>query len=49
MPAGVVKTTPAGRLGTNEDMANAVVFLASAAASYIHGQTVEINGGGFMI
>ena len=47
--AGVVKTTPAGRLGTNEDMANAVVFLASSAASYIHGQTVEINGGGFMV
>ena len=49
MLAGVVKTTPAGRLGTNEDMANSVVFLASSAASYIHGQTIEINGGGFMI
>ena len=49
MLAGVVKTTPAGRLGTNEDMANAVVFLASQAAAYIHGQTIEINGGGFMI
>jgi 3-oxoacyl-[acyl-carrier protein] reductase len=49
MLAGVVKATPAGRLGTNEDMANAVVFLASPAASYIHGQTIEINGGMFMI
>ena len=49
MLAGVVKTTPAGRLGANDDMANAVVFLASPAASYIHGQTIEINGGGFMI
>ena len=49
MLAGVVKGTPAGRLGTNEDMANAVVFLASSAASYIHGQTLEINGGFFMI
>jgi 3-oxoacyl-[acyl-carrier protein] reductase len=49
MLAGVVKTTPAGRLGTNEDMANAVVFLASSGASYIHGQTIEINGGGYMI
>jgi 3-oxoacyl-[acyl-carrier protein] reductase len=47
--AGVVKSTPAGRLGTNEDMANAVVFLASPAASYIQGQTIEINGGGYMI
>jgi len=47
--AGVVKATPAGRLGTNEDMANAILFLASPAANYIHGQTIEINGGGFMI
>jgi 3-oxoacyl-[acyl-carrier protein] reductase len=45
----VVKMTPAGRLGTNEDMANAVVFLCSSKADYIHGQTIEINGGGFMV
>jgi 3-oxoacyl-[acyl-carrier protein] reductase len=49
MLAGVVKMTPAGRLGSNEDMANAIVFLASPAASYIQGQTIEINGGMFMI
>ena len=48
VPAGVGKSTPAARLGSNEDMANAVLFLASSAASYIHGQTIEINGGGFM-
>jgi 3-oxoacyl-[acyl-carrier protein] reductase len=46
---GVVKTTPAGRLGTNQDMADAIVFLCSGKAGYIHGQTLEINGGGFMI
>jgi len=46
---GVVKMTPAGRLGTNEDMANAILFLCSSKADYIHGQTIEINGGGFMI
>lgn len=47
--AGVVKATPAGRLGTNDDMANAVLFFASEKSNYIHGQTLEINGGFFMI
>lgn len=41
----VVAQTPAGRLGTNEEMADAIVFLCSDAARYIHGQTLEINGG----
>ncbi len=45
----VVRTTPAGRLGTNDDMADVVVFLCSDAARYVHGQTVEINGGGYMV
>jgi 3-oxoacyl-[acyl-carrier protein] reductase len=45
----VVKMTPAGRLGTNEEMADAIVFLCSNKSAYIHGQTLEINGGGFMI
>ncbi len=45
----VVKMTPAGRLGTNEEMADSVLFLSSPAAAYIHGQTIEINGGGYMI
>ncbi len=36
---------PAGRLGTNEDIADTIVFLCSDAARYIHGQTIEINGG----
>jgi 3-oxoacyl-[acyl-carrier protein] reductase len=44
----VVKMTPAGRLATNEDMANAVVFLCSTKADYIHGQTIELNGGMIM-
>jgi 3-oxoacyl-[acyl-carrier protein] reductase len=39
------KTTPAGRLGTNEDIADVIVFLASEASRYMHGQTVEVNGG----
>jgi NAD(P)-dependent dehydrogenase (short-subunit alcohol dehydrogenase family) len=41
----VVSATPAGRLATNEDIADAIVFLCSSAAGYIHGQTLEINGG----
>lgn len=45
----VVAATPAGRLGSNEDMANAILFLCSRHADYIHGQTIEINGGHFMI
>jgi 3-oxoacyl-[acyl-carrier protein] reductase len=41
----VIAMTPAGRLGTNEDVADAIVFLCSEGARYIHGQTIEINGG----
>ena len=44
---GVVKMTPAGRLGTNEEMADLILFLCSPQADYIHGQTIEINGGFF--
>lgn len=36
---------PLGRLGTPDDVANAVVFLASPAASWITGQTLVVNGG----
>lgn len=41
----VVAQTPAGRLGSNEDIADVILFLCSDAARYIHGQTLEINGG----
>lgn len=41
----VVAMTPAGRLGTNEEVADTILFLCSDAARYIHGQTIEINGG----
>jgi len=36
---------PLGRLGTPEDVGNAVVFLASPAASWVTGQTLLVNGG----
>ena len=36
---------PLARLGTPEDVANAVIFLASPAASWITGQTLLVNGG----
>jgi 3-oxoacyl-[acyl-carrier protein] reductase len=43
------KTVPLGSLGTNEEVADTIVFLCSNAARYIQGQTIEINGGMFMV
>jgi 2-hydroxycyclohexanecarboxyl-CoA dehydrogenase len=39
---------PLGRRGTAEDMANAVAFIASDAASYITGQVLHVSGGSVM-
>ena len=41
----VASRTSAGREGTAQDVANAVVFLASDASSYLNGESIEINGG----
>ncbi|OJJ97804.1 hypothetical protein ASPACDRAFT_122457 [Aspergillus aculeatus ATCC 16872] len=38
-------TAPAGRLGTPEEVANVVAFIASDESSWVNGQTVRINGG----
>src|SRR5213594_4739393 len=40
-----VKQIPLGRVGTAEDVANAVAFLASDEASYITGHVMNVNGG----
>ena len=40
---------PAGDMGTPEDIANSVAFLASQEAGYITGQTLHVNGGMAMI
>jgi 3-oxoacyl-[acyl-carrier protein] reductase len=45
MLESVAAATPAGRLGTNEDIADTIVFLCSDAARFIHGQTSEVKGG----
>jgi 3-oxoacyl-[acyl-carrier protein] reductase len=45
---GVRAATPIGRLGTSEEIADLVVFLASDRSTFIHGQVIEINGGFLM-
>jgi 3-oxoacyl-[acyl-carrier protein] reductase len=45
----ILTAVPMGRLGTGADVAAAVVYLASAQASYVTGQTVHVNGGMAMI
>jgi 3-oxoacyl-[acyl-carrier protein] reductase len=46
--AGLLQQIPLGRLGEISEVAMAVAFLASPAASYITGQTLSVNGGMYM-
>ena len=48
MMRSLVGTIPLGRIGTPTEVAKVIAFLASDAASYIVGETIEINGGQMM-
>ena len=41
----LIRSIPLGRMGSAQEVANAVLFLVSDAASYITGQTIHVNGG----
>ena len=41
----IISNIPANRLGKPEDVANAVLFLASTSSDYINGETIHVNGG----
>jgi 3-oxoacyl-[acyl-carrier protein] reductase len=43
--AEMLKQIPLARLGTPEEVANVALFLCSPLASYVSGQTIEVNGG----
>ena len=45
----LMEQIPLGRLGTPQDVANAVLFLASDQAGYITGQVLHVNGGMLMV
>ena len=40
---------PMGRLGTPDEVAQAVLFLAGESGSYITGQTIHVNGGMYTV
>jgi 3-oxoacyl-[acyl-carrier protein] reductase len=46
---GILTRVPAGKLGSPEDIAAAVLYLASNEAGYVTGQTLHVNGGMAMI
>ena len=48
MMKGYVNSIPLGRVGKPEEVAKVIAFLASDAASYLVGETIEINGGMYM-
>ena len=44
----IISKIPSSRLGEPEDVANAVIFLASDQSNYINGETIHVNGGLYM-
>ena len=49
MMQNFVKSIPLGRVGTSMEVATGIAFLASDAAAYILGETLEVNGGQLML
>jgi 3-oxoacyl-[acyl-carrier protein] reductase len=45
----ILNSVPAGRLGSSDDVAAAVLYLASDEAAYVTGQTLHVNGGMIMV
>ena len=43
-----VTSLPLRRVGTPQDVANAIAFLSSDVSSFVTGQTLSVNGGRFM-
>ncbi|HEY6804184.1 MAG TPA: 3-oxoacyl-ACP reductase family protein [Pyrinomonadaceae bacterium] len=48
MMKNYVNAIPLGRVGNSEDVAKVIAFLASDAAGYLVGETIEVNGGMYM-
>ena len=44
----IISKIPSAKLGEPEDVANAVLFLASSQSDYINGETIHVNGGMYM-
>jgi 3-oxoacyl-[acyl-carrier protein] reductase len=44
----IISKIPSARLGEPEDVANAVIFLASSHSDYVNGETLHVNGGMYM-
>jgi NAD(P)-dependent dehydrogenase (short-subunit alcohol dehydrogenase family) len=49
LQARLLTTIPMGRLATAREVAQAIVFLASDAAAFVTGETLNVNGGAFMV
>jgi 3-oxoacyl-[acyl-carrier protein] reductase len=49
MMSNFAKMIPLGRVGTSMECAKVIAFLASDAASYVVGETIEVNGGQLML
>jgi acetoacetyl-CoA reductase len=45
----IIAQIPVGRLGTPEEIAQAALFLASEAASFVTGATLNLNGGQYLL